>query len=151
MEEKNPDVTITVIVDAQGITNDSTTLDPSKDTVKNYVNLVDNLGDKEDKKGDSTTFDTKVTGQASIVWHAQSTDGVDSIHMTKIAPDNAGDYFSDGPKQKEDGSEDWEATTVSNENGTGTLEFQYYIKFTINGGKQVYTLDPKLQIRKPSS
>ena len=71
--------------------------------------------------------------------------------MTKIASEDGGNYFSDGPKQKEDGSEDWKATTVSNKDGSGTLEFQYYIKFTVNGGDVVYTLDPKLQIRRPSS
>lgn len=147
MENKNPDVTINVIVDVKGLTSDSTTSDPSKNTVKNYVELVDNLGDTDDVKGDSTTFDTKTYAKSKIVWKAQSTDGVDSVHMKGVTSDDGKSYFSEGPKIKDDGSEEWEATAIDNKDDN-PIEFQYSIEFTVNGGSTKYILDPKLQIKK---
>jgi len=143
-EEKNPDVTITMRVDCPGLRSD----DNPANNISKYVKMSDTLGDTEDIKGDVTTFDTIIHSDAVIVWEGKSSDGIDSVHITNVY-ENEGEVncFEELPKSKEDGSENWTGK-VLNVDGKEDLECEYSIDFTINGDKTVYTLDPKLQIRK---
>lgn len=151
MANTNPDVTITMTVDVSNLIADS--LAPRwPERVKDYVTLTDTLGDSNDVAGDSSTFDTKTISKATIAWKAQSSDGVDSIHITNINPyvfnDTSKKFFESYPKEETDGSEQWIATAVEVDDDD-TFSFEYSIYFYVNGNSNtVYKLDPKLQIKK---
>ena len=145
MGTKNPDVTITLSVNTGDLKSDRN----GQQNIKNYISFSDTLGDSDDTKGDPTTFDTIVNSNAEIVWHAQSGDGVDSVHITDIFI-NTGqpDPFSTAPKELTDGSEDYYAV-AKDVDETGNITSEYSISFYINGDSgNKYTVDPKLQIRK---
>lgn len=143
-EEKNPDVTITMRVDCSGLTSDEN----PKNNITKYINLRDTLHSKQDVKGHVETFDTIVLSEAVIVWEGKSSDGMDSVHITKVY-ENEGEVncFQKAPYQNSDGSEDWTAIALDVDK-LGDRSCEYSIDFTINGGKTVFTLDPKLQIKK---
>lgn len=147
-DEKNPDVTITMRVDCPGLTSDEKGIE----NVANYINLSDTLGDTEDEKGKVTTFDTIVHSDAIIEWEGKSSDGIDSVHITNVF-ENKGEKncFSELPSEKGDGSENWKAVALNVDDLEEGLACEYSISFTINGDRTVYTLDPKLQIRKKES
>jgi hypothetical protein len=151
MANENPDVTITMTVDVSNLLADS--LAPRwSERVKDYVTLTDTLGDTNDVSGDSSTFDTKTISKATIAWKAQSSNGVDSIHITAINPfvfnDPGKTFFDSNPEELKDGSELWVATAVDVED-EDPFTFEYSIFFYVNGdSKTVYKLDPKLQIKK---
>lgn len=144
-DEKNPDVTITMRVDCPGLTSDP----KGTENVANYIKLSDTLGDSEDEKGKVTTFDTIVHSDAIIEWEGKSSDGIDSVHITKVFEnDGETNCFEEVPTKKEDGSENWRAIALNVDELENGLSCEYSISFTINGGRTEYTLDPKLQIRK---
>lgn len=151
MANNNPDVTITMTVDATKLlADDLATRWPER--VKDHVVLTDTLGDNNDVPGDTSTFDTKTISKATIAWKAQSLNGIDSIHITNINPfvfgDSPKEFFSSYPKETTDGSEIWLATAADVETDT-PFTFEYSIYFYVNGATDtIYKLDPKLQVRR---
>ncbi|WP_353779997.1 hypothetical protein [Winogradskyella sp. 3972H.M.0a.05] len=139
--DKLPEVTITMTVDVNSLESDP--------VVKNSVNILDNLNDRDDVPGDSSTFDTVADSHSKIYWKAQSMNGVDTIHIDLIYINKGQpDPFQDPPGELVDGSGEWFA--IAKDVGYyQDIDSEYSIRFYVNGNhKKKYTIDPKLQIRK---
>lgn len=148
MSSTNPDVTITLHVNTGDLRADRN----GQQNIKSYISFTDTLSDSNDTKNDPTTFDTIVNSNAEIVWHAESGDGVDTVHLYSVFL-NAGqpDPFSTAPTILRDGSENFYAV-AKDVDKSGDISAEYSISFYINGDSStLYTIDPKLQIRKKVS
>ena len=133
--------TITLTVNTSGITQSN---------FLSQVTFTDGDGDTLPPNTNATAFNTPLKGGASVTWSAQSSDGVDTIHLLSVAPnDTTTDFFAMGPTGPDDMG-NWSAR-VKGSNPNNDIDCEYTIKFYINGdSSNVFTIDPKLQISKAS-
>jgi hypothetical protein len=141
MKEKEPkDAIVLLTVDTVKIKEEPT---------DSCVLFSDNMGDPKEKPGHSKEYITTVDKGKKITWEGVSTNGIDTINITLVSK-----------KKKGGGSDILEEITLGDPLTDPTVvakiknkDFKepenYNISFIINKKeKEIYTLDPKLQIRK---
>lgn len=114
-----------------------------------YVNFSDNIpSDGYDIQGDKTTFDSIADENTLVSWNISDTSGRGHLALiTDIKFENVPEgFFEKPPYDVGDGS--WVAVLGSN-NTNHNLVGKYTITFDSGyRGDQLFTIDPKLQIKK---
>ena len=127
-----------------------TTTGITQENVLTQIVFTDGDGDTLEPGQDWSKFKTPLNGSANITWSANAVESGKTIHISSIAQnDPNADFFApnrapSGP----DGMGSWSAK-VKGSNPNQDIDCEYTIKFYIdNDPATVYTIDPKLQIKK---
>lgn len=135
-------VAVTITVDAEKMHDD-------RANFLKYVTFSDNIpSDGYDVPGDKTTFDSVADGNTLISWNISDTSARGHLALiTNIEfQDTPEGFFEKAPYDVGDGS--WVAVLGSN-NTDHNLVAKYSVTFDSGyRGDALFTIDPKLQIKK---
>lgn len=131
------------------LTVDTENIQPTKESINNNVVFTDNQGDPAETPGRPDLYVSTVDKGSTCTWQGVAKNGRDTVNITVVAKkstDGGADILEEITLGDPINDPDVVAT-VKNLDIDGTES--YNVSFIINKNmSQVYTVDPKLQIKK---